>query len=904
MPEQWQLESSAQIKRRPTHISVASLGTNASGLADSTISFGTISQFPEPPTDIPTELPTPTRTGFGTPTTPRSATSFARGQLPFSAAELAMPRRTGPATPSTPHSVTSSELSSLTHSDQNGYTGSSGAREQVGLPRIVPLNIRRPLPAVPAINPQQLPSPTSSPSTYSPSTFSPSTSKEPASTTKTLLSERVSEKRPASPLSTAAPSMFDWSDAASGISVNPSEERLLTTSFITSLLAQTSEPFPPGGPPTAWGKYTRQLKVPDATSQTSGEDVSISSSLSRVPLIPYKREFDEKSRILHQSVPHSIAPHYPSSYYLPPLSEGQASEVVQMRLAQDSDQRSDNGNESRRGSIDYSETLHSEDQLHSVVRSPSISMGRGLNARAIGVMPAYRISYGAPKQLSDGTNQSLIPSDNSMITAATTLSPLPPVHYADAPQNVGSLDADGNPRESEEDYPKVNSISHDGSRTDFPLSPIVLATAGPQSHFSDGSKAGYTSHNNQLKQALQRNQSKKSVVSSVVSRISRLSTASTGRKARYLAWLKKRPLPPLPPMPRNLPPELPHMDEIQKSEQAIPLPTLAKRAEVLGGMLDDGRLPAGSILTNDYNKGIGVDRILYDNEQDQYPQVTIRILNAGRPNRLFPRFRGHREPVRPETVYSAGQPRYLPPKRGRTRRFHAILGCLLIAGILVIALPIGLVERKKHSDQPSCTGNFTGASCTLDATCVCTSDSGSLCKPLAKALLPLVDEVNGIFTTSFTASQLSDALFFTQGQPNGTNCAQQALLFDVEPNLNSATAPNRTIWAQSAMLWNIGMSESLSAAQLLQQFVSKAPWSSLSGTDGIVNGSPQEFAVVASGYTFNFANQTVLPVADSFEKETRPSSSQLAELSDGDIAVLDQMYSYAKGKGLYCSLYY
>ncbi len=167
------------------------------------------------------------------------------------------------------------------------------------------------------------------------------------------------------------------------------------------------------------------------------------------------------------------------------------------------------------------------------------SLLRGKAARAVGITPAFRVSYaaGESKALTDSAG-------NSIMTATSTISPLPPVHRADVPVSVMGLhkfyDADNIPRESEEDYGrKRGSVSLDmdfelGQSFDLPHSPALPSTAGTESRFTDAQ----TDSRRQSRRQLSRHQSMRSVVSSLVSRISNNSTA---RRAKYAAWLRKRP---------------------------------------------------------------------------------------------------------------------------------------------------------------------------------------------------------------------------------------------------------------------------------------------------------------------------------------------------------------------------
>ena len=410
------------------------------------------------------------------------------------------------------------------------------------------------------------------------------------------------------------------------------------------------------------------------------------------------------------------------------------------------------------------------------------------------------------------------------------------------------------------------------------------ASLPPSSHKDRSSKGMGT--------PLQRTNSRKSVVSSLISRISH---ASATQRDKYMAWLRNRPLPPLPPMPNNPAPEFPNGREIQNHEENIPLPTLARRADHLQVLLNRGRYPTSSGYNSqyEYKEHSPVDEDFGKSSRYSYAQIKATGTDGPRLS-LFSRFRKNKKVSTYANSTSPTSPKMVALEmKKRRRRKWTIIICVIIGIILVIVIPVAITQSKKSS-LPNCSGNLTGAACTLDATCVCTSSSGS-CKPLANTLDLLVPSVNSIFAANFTASQLSDAVTSVVGSPTSGTCASQALLVDVEPGLDSASSPNRTLWAQSAILWNLGMSQDISATDTLQKFVSTAPWSTLSTPDGVTSDTNSKFAVEASGFTFDFAAQTVTPLSASFENSS-PPSAQLSEVPDNLISTLDRMYSFGIGE--------
>ena len=130
-----------------------------------------------------------------------------------------------------------------------------------------------------------------------------------------------------------------------------------------------------------------------------------------------------------------------------------------------------------------------------------------------------------------------------------------------------------------------------------------------------------------------------------------------------------------------------------------------------------------------------------------------------------------------------------------------------------------------------------------------------------------------------------------------SDCAAQAQLVDVSPALDPQTVPNRTAWAQSALLWSFVLSQNTSSVGSLRGFITKADWGSLSG-DGPLGGQTSNFATTQLGHVFDFAGQTIFEPPVSFVSDGQPSSSQLAEVSSIAHTSLDRMYTFASGTHL------
>jgi hypothetical protein len=174
---------------------------------------------------------------------------------------------------------------------------------------------------------------------------------------------------------------------------------------------------------------------------------------------------------------------------------------------------------------------------------------------------------------------------------------------------------------------------------------------------------------------------------------------------------------------------------------------------------------------------------------------------------------------------------------------------------------------------------------------------------VAQSLVTLTPIVNQLFNSNFTTHSIALALWNTQGAPLNGNCAYQALLVDVGASLSSTTYPNRTTWAQSALLWQLASSWNLSSVAELQNFVNHADFTLLR-QDGPVKSSSSTYNTTSLDFNFDFAAQTVTPLAVSWENVGQPSMAQINEVNAVASAALDKMYSYAVGKIIFSSVAY
>lgn len=379
----------------------------------------------------------------------------------------------------------------------------------------------------------------------------------------------------------------------------------------------------------------------------------------------------------------------------------------------------------------------------------------------------------------------------------------------------------------------------------------------------------------------------RSYVSSLIGRLSHSSGDQRSIRQTTTGWFRGKPLPPVPPMPEHA------FKEIQKAEQELPLPDLVNRAAALSSMLDRGHRPYHSTISLANTKersSPGID----GSGELRYSGADPNSMNSargrkGRSEQLSGRSRSWQFGGQDSGPSATFKPFVL------TRRRKIILGLSVIFLVIcvVVAVAVGVTVGEKHRSVHTCSGNMTGAACTLDATCVCSSTSSGQCNPLAKALVDLVPDVNHIFNVNFTSASVATAFWQVQGTSKGPNCAEQANVVDVAGSFDESNFPNRTKWVQSALLWNFVMSENATAAEELQRFVSQANWGSLGTSDRPTIDSATQFITEVAGYRFDFASQTVEAPPVKFSDVSQPTAQQVAQLNSVAEAALDRMNTYA-----------
>ncbi|KAI0271388.1 hypothetical protein BC834DRAFT_818152 [Gloeopeniophorella convolvens] len=604
------------------------------------------------------------------------------------------------------------------------------------------------------------------------------------------------QPRPPSPtsvLTTGGLSPFDWHEGSSIISVDPTEERMLSTSFITGLLSSTTSMKSRDGAPHG------------PRSRYQADAGSLVSEMTYPPPSSQHREG------------------MPGPAHLPPSSYPFA------KPAERPDSRTENEND----------TVASFDAYSAIIQ-PSVGLTRKVSL--MGMAPATL------RHVASGD------SDSSHLQSPQTYSstmPLNPQQTSAPPSLIGQLQLTGI-------NPPLNTPQ-----------PATPATAD----FRASSKNSVVKR--QRRASTHSTKTVKSQVSSFVSAAGQ----RTVRAARAtMEWMSVKPLPPVPTIP-NI--SLYQEEAHRRMEGSVPLPELVARADRLNAMLNSGRLPGDSV--SEFSR-VGFEKINPNG-------VRASGLDTGAGGR---RRQSATFPSGLPTGEGPGSPSktraFLERPLSRSSKIKLFAGLAFVTLLIVIGVIVGVIAGHKHSHAPSCVTNRTGNACDLDSTCVCTSTAGQ-CNPLAQSLITLIPIVNGQFGANFTPAGVANAMFSSQDSALGDDCAAQARMVDVSPALDSQRAPNRTEWAQSALLWTFVQSQNTTSVGKLRDFVSKAKWTSLSG-DGPVTGH-SEFSTTQLGYTFDFAAQTTTEPNVSFVTDGQPSNSQLAEVSSTARGALDRMYAFA-----------
>ncbi|KAK0506186.1 hypothetical protein EDD18DRAFT_1373542, partial [Armillaria luteobubalina] len=339
--------------------------------------------------------------------------------------------------------------------------------------------------------------------------------------------------------------------------------------------------------------------------------------------------------------------------------------------------------------------------------------------------------------------------------------------------------------------------------------------------------------------------------------LSRVSSTSKSIVQRLPNWRRTKPLPPVPIIPH-----IPIAAEIasRQREAIMPLSDLAARAGTLNNMLEKG---GGAIPTN------GDPWRIHRNRKSQHGPIMY-------------------SPESSSSVTTKSTSHFSRKKK------LIILGIFIAAALITIGVAVGVTVSRKGQDLPQCAAGLAGAACELNSTCVCTSSVTGSCNGLAQNIVDLTPTMNKLFDTDHTLNYVYNSLWLALGTTTtGKNCSTQSLLVDVAPALTMSNSPNRTEWAQAAILWNLVESQDASSTKVLRDFAKNAPWSEANQSDGPVSDDAGSFAVTESGFTFNFATQSISQQAVSYITGGQPTDEQISRVSGTALSALNRMYSFA-----------
>ncbi|KAF9044811.1 hypothetical protein BDZ89DRAFT_1127842 [Hymenopellis radicata] len=367
-------------------------------------------------------------------------------------------------------------------------------------------------------------------------------------------------------------------------------------------------------------------------------------------------------------------------------------------------------------------------------------------------------------------------------------------------------------------------------------------------------------------QSRQSNRSTKSVAASFFSRIS--SSSRSVARAVPLPWRRLKPLPPVPTIPHiPIAAERAHREQ----EATLPLSNLAERANALDKMLQKGHNPHHSLKSNARLTMTPTGG--YSKYQDAW-QISSDTSS-------------YQQPIGPDE-------KPIKQKFSLTRKQRKLLIAFIFLLIVIIAVGVGVGVSQSHkSSESDCATGLAGARCNLNATCVCTSSTSGRCDGLAQNIVDLTPTMNTLFSTNYSLAGVYNSIWIMKGSPAGRDCSSQSNLVDVGAALSSDNSPNRTTWAEAALLWDLVQSQDSDAVQTLKSFVAGAPWSKVEHTDGPVPDDDGSFSVSASGFIFNFANQSVGQDPVSFAVNGQPSQEQIGRVGDVALPSLNRMYAFA-----------
>lgn len=155
--------------------------------------------------------------------------------------------------------------------------------------------------------------------------------------------------------------------------------------------------------------------------------------------------------------------------------------------------------------------------------------------------------------------------------------------------------------------------------------------------------------------------------------------------------------------------------------------------------------------------------------------------------------------------------------------------------------------------------------------------------------------MNDRLSTNLTISAVYNGLWIIQGSVQGASCVEQADLIDISAAIDSQRYPNRTQWAQAALLWTLIQTQDRPPAAQLRDFILKAPWAQLQGSDGPITSAGSTFTTSTAGFSYDFAAQNIIALPATFAEEGQPLNTQISKVDNRIRSSLDHVYSYAVG---------
>lgn len=284
-------------------------------------------------------------------------------------------------------------------------------------------------------------------------------------------------------------SPYDWHEGSSSIGIDPSEDRLLSTTFITTLLSSTDESTDENG-----ARNPPRREVKRSTRQIASETDAM-SGFSEMTYPP-------PSRVTQSPTPEYYSLHHPShtSVFRNSQSNGQQTQSIDQALSfmTSSDSESYSG-------VERNSAL--------VVRTASVSRLGSPGASVVGMVPATLRKVSGQRGMTD----------------SRSIASGPDVDFRGSEGSSANLL-----------YQESRNLPEFAQPRTASFGPALPSTAGTQMQGRFPRR--------QSRQSAHSTRSTKSYVSSLISRF----TATSGRSARQaVTWLRK-PLPPVPILP-NMP---------------------------------------------------------------------------------------------------------------------------------------------------------------------------------------------------------------------------------------------------------------------------------------------------------------------------------------------------------------